>query len=237
VRDDFLHVAGHELKTPLAALLLQLDGMLRQAQRGQFAAQPELLRERLVKTRTQAQRLERLVGELLDVSRLSSGQLVLELEEVDLAGLAREVTERLGEQAQRAGCALTVSGPEAPVVGRWDRLRVDQVLTNLLANAFKYGVGKPIELRLERVGPAARVVVRDHGIGIAAADQARIFERFERAVSDSHYGGLGLGLWICRQIVEALGGTIAVESALGQGSTFVVMLPLEGLSPSRTPPA
>jgi signal transduction histidine kinase len=117
-----------------------------------------------------------------------------------------------------------------PVVGNWDRLRLDQVITNLMANALKYGAGKPIAVTVDRCERHARLVIEDHGIGIAAADQGRIFERFERAVSDRHYGGLGLGLWICRQIVEALEGTIRVESEAGQGSKFSVVLPLAELS-------
>jgi signal transduction histidine kinase len=224
VRDDFLSIAGHELRTPLAALLLQVEGIMRQALRGAFVAHPDLLVDRLDKTRAHALRLDRLVGELLDVGRISSGRLGLEIEEVELGALAREVTERFSEQVARLGCTVDVLAP-APVVGRWDRARLDQVITNLVANAIKYGAGQPIELRIERLGEGARFTVVDHGIGIAPADQARIFERFERAVSDRHYGGLGLGLWISRQIVEALGGTIVVESAAGAGSTFVVTLP------------
>ena len=114
------------------------------------------------------------------------------------------------------------------LVGRWDTQRLEQVVINLLTNALKYGAGKPVHLRLAAEGERARLSVRDEGIGIAAEDQGRIFERFERAVSDRHFGGLGLGLYICRQIVDALGGTIAVRSTPGEGSTFEVVLPLDG---------
>jgi signal transduction histidine kinase len=224
VRDDFLSIAGHELRTPLAALLLQVEGLQRQALRNAFVAHPDVLIDRVGKTRAHAQRLERLVGELLDVGRISAGRLTLELEDVDLGALVGEVAERFADQLARSGCTLTVTAPER-VVGRWDRLRLDQVITNLLANAIKYGARQPIDLRVERLAEGARLTVIDRGIGIAPADQGRIFERFERAVSDRHYGGLGLGLWISREIVEALRGSISVESAVGAGSTFVVTLP------------
>ncbi|WP_232293259.1 sensor histidine kinase [Stigmatella aurantiaca] len=113
----------------------------------------------------------------------------------------------------------------APVLGRWDRLRVEQVVTNLLTNALKYGAGRPVAVRVEGAGERARLTVKDQGIGIAEEDLARIFERFERAVSDRHYGGLGLGLYITRQIVEAFGGTVGVTSRPGMGSTFTLELP------------
>jgi signal transduction histidine kinase len=117
-----------------------------------------------------------------------------------------------------------------PCVGRWDRLRLDQIVTNLLSNALKYGPGKPIEIRLQSHDSAAVLAVRDEGIGIPPEDQARIFERFERAVSPRHFGGLGLGLWIVKQIVTAMGGTISVRSEAGNGSEFTVVLPSAGSS-------
>jgi len=164
------------------------------------------------------------VNELLDVSRMTSGRLVLHPEEVDLAALVQEEVERSRREAQRAGCELRlqVSGS---VVSRWDRLRLEQVLSNLLSNALKYGAGRPVEVVLSASESCAVLRVRDEGIGIDPAVQSRIFERFERAVSDRHYGGLGMGLWITREIVTAMGGTIHVESAPEQGATFVVELP------------
>jgi signal transduction histidine kinase len=128
------------------------------------------------------------------------------------------------EQLARAGCPLKLSSPESQR-GKWDRLRLDQIVTNLLSNAMKYGAGQPIEITVAGSPDAVRLEVRDHGIGIAAEHQSRIFDRFERAVSGRNYGGLGLGLWIVRQIVDALGGSIRVRSAAGEGSTFVVELP------------
>lgn len=235
-RDDFLSIAGHELNTPLAALQLHVQGLLKQVERGALGSVPAALTERLEKAARQVVRLERLVGELLDVSRISSGRLTLQPEPVDLSALAREVAERFGEQLRQTGSALTVRTPVS-VVGRWDRLRLDQVLSNLLGNAIKYGAGRPIEIEVHRPSSrTARLTVRDHGIGIPPEDADRIFGRFERAVSSQHYGGLGLGLWISRQIVEALHGRIYFEPAVAGGTTFVVELPIVVTDAPHAPP-
>ena len=169
-------------------------------------------------------RIISLTEELLDVSRITSGRLALEPEETDLGQLVGEVAERWKDAARRAGCALRIDAPQG-VNGLWDRSRLDQVATNLLSNAIKFGEGKPIEIRIEPDTDRVQLIVRDHGIGIPPEDQARIFDRFERAVSKQSYGGIGLGLWIARQIVEAHGGRIEVASEAGQGSTFRVELP------------
>jgi signal transduction histidine kinase len=174
----------------------------------------------------QVRKLASLVDGLLDVTRISAGRLQLDLEDVDLAELAREVVARAEPEASRLGSPIQVEA-EAAVVGRWDRLRLDQVITNLVSNAIKYGAGKPIRVQVAVEGDRACVTVRDEGIGIAAGDLKRIFDRFERAVSGRHYGGLGLGLYITRRIVEALGASIEVESAPAEGSAFTVRLPFE----------
>ncbi|MGC3999244.1 MAG: CHASE domain-containing protein [Anaeromyxobacter sp.] len=218
-RDEFLSIASHELKTPLTSLALQSDSLRAVARRSKdqgLAGKAEVVRRNV-------ERLVRLVASLLDISRITAGRLELELEDVDLAAVAREVAHRFEEEAQRAGCALGLE-LDGHVVGRWDRLRVDQVVTNLLSNAIKYGQGQPIDVRVSAQADRAVLAVRDHGIGIAPADQPRIFERFERAVSKRNYGGFGLGLWIVRQLVEAMGGTVRVESAPGQGALFTVEL-------------
>jgi signal transduction histidine kinase len=219
VRDDFLSVASHELRTPLTGLQLSVQSLSR------ADLPPEQVRSRLGGAARQIARLGRLTDELLEVVRISQGRLALERERFDLAALVREVAERFSEELRRTGTALELSLVET--VGSWDRTRIDHVLTNLVSNAIKYGRARPITVGLERLPARARVTVRDQGIGIAAADQARIFERFERAVSQQHYGGLGLGLWIVREVVTAHAGTIRVESEPGQGSTFVVELPLD----------
>ena len=219
VRDTFLSVAGHELKTPLTSLRLHVETLIRES------ARSETTPKKLLSMLRQAERLTNLIQNLLDVSRIAGGRLTLEPEEVDLAMVIHEVTDHYRNELVKAGSALqlAVSGPLLAVV---DRIRFDQIVTNLLSNAIKYGEGSPIELSLQRADGRARLKVRDFGIGIAPEHQMRIFERVERAVPSRHYGGLGLGLWIARQLVEAHGGSITVESAEGKGSTFTVDLPL-----------
>ncbi|HEX7487982.1 MAG TPA: CHASE domain-containing protein [Anaeromyxobacteraceae bacterium] len=230
VRDEFLSIASHELKTPLTSLALQADSLRAAAARGRV---PEPIAQKAEVIRRNVDRLTRLITNLLDISRIGAGRLELELEELDLSELVREVVVRFEDELERAGCELRLDA-QAPAVGRWDRLRLDQVVTNLIGNAVKYGPGKPVEVTVRTEGERTLLRVRDHGIGIPREAQSRIFERFERAVSDRHYGGFGLGLWIVRLIVDALGGTIAVESELGQGATFTVEL---GRMPSAVGPA
>ncbi len=221
IREDFLSVAGHELKTPLMAMQLQMDAL--QAAAAQDGSQRVL--ERLVRLRKQSNRLGCLVEDLLDVSRLSAGRLSLQLEETDLADVLREVVDRFEDSAARSGTHLRLL-TEGSIVGQWDQVRIEQVVTNLLTNALKFGAGKPIEISAVTVRDRARLVVRDNGMGIPLRDQARIFHRFERADASRNYGGLGLGLWIVQQLVEAHSGTVRVDSEPGEGATFTVDLPL-----------
>jgi len=223
-RDDFLSVASHELRTPLTSLKLEVANLDRLAQRNQGVVPPERFREKLDNIESQAERLHRLINTLLDVSRIASGRLELEVDDVDLSTLAHDVVARFQDEAARAGCTLGIFAA-APVIGPWDRSRLDQVLTNMVTNALKYGQGKPVEVSVEVAGARARLAVRDHGVGIAADDQQRIFDRFERASSTRSFGGIGLGLWIVREIVRAHDGDVHVESALGEGATFIVELP------------
>ncbi|MFP2930217.1 ATP-binding protein [Pyxidicoccus sp. 3LG] len=223
-RDAFLYAAGHELKTPLTALQLQLQSLPKMSPTTPATPNGERLRERLDKAVRHTERLASLVEGLLDVSRVSGGQLRLEPEEMDLARLVREGIASTTEVAARSECRVSVVA-EGPVRGSWDRSRLGQVVHNLLANAFKYGRGKPVEVRVEGTAELARLVVKDQGIGIATEHQDRIFHRFERAASANHFGGLGLGLWMVRRIVEAHGGSIRVGSEPGRGATFVVELP------------
>lgn len=224
LRDEFLSIASHELKTPVTTLRLQIESLMRHLPpEAEDATGP-----RLSTTRRQVDRLQKLIERLLDISRLTGGRLELDLEPVNLDLVVREVVGRFDEELRHAGCRVTVRGTD-PLSGRWDRSRLDQVVTNLLSNAIKYGSGQPIEITLNGDERTARLEVRDHGIGIPTDKLPRIFERFERAVSERHYGGLGLGLWIVRQIVDAFGGSVRALSAPGEGSTFIVDLP-------RTPP-
>ncbi|MFP2931462.1 ATP-binding protein [Pyxidicoccus sp. 3LG] len=228
VREEFLSIASHELRTPLTPLKLEVQSLTRAAARGTLSDQGTgLLQRDLGLIGKQLRRLETLIYNLLDVSRITSGKLQLDLEEVDLVALLREAVHRLSEECRAAGTVMSLS-VEEPVVGWWDPARLDQVLSNLLGNALKYGAGKPIEVLVGQRQGTAWLSVTDHGVGIAEEDQARIFDRFERAVSVRHYGGLGLGLYIAQSIVVSHGGLIRVESQRGAGATFIVELPVEG---------
>jgi signal transduction histidine kinase len=200
-----------------------VDRLLRRYQRAELA--PERIDKALRILDRQLARLGHLVDELLDVTRLNAARLTLSRAPVDLAALSREVVERMSQQLADARCHVELDLDE-PVVGRWDPSRLEQVLMNLLSNAMKYGAGGLVQVSVRRQGDRALLVVRDHGMGIAEADQARIFERFERAVSVRNFGGLGLGLYIARSIVAAHGGSVRVESKPGAGATFIVELPL-----------
>jgi light-regulated signal transduction histidine kinase (bacteriophytochrome) len=224
-RDEFLSMASHELRTPIATLKLTMDSVLRTAHKTPDRFSRQWALPKLETAMRQVERTAQLIDHLLDISRIRSGKLTLEIEDVDLGEVVRRVAERFADGLAMADSTLTLSVGD-DVVGRWDASRLDQVITNLLANAIKYGAGKPIEIEATRRGDQARLVVRDHGIGIAPEEQERIFERFERAVSPTHYGGFGLGLWIVRQFVEQMGGIVAVTSTVGQGAAFTVELPL-----------
>ncbi|HXI55175.1 MAG TPA: ATP-binding protein, partial [Polyangia bacterium] len=193
-RDEFLSIASHELRTPLTPLQIQIELLLRQS-RGDLVAQPEKLAKIVDRSQRQVRRLEILIDNLLDVSRASAGRLQLEFETVELVEVVREVAGRFSDELAAAGSALTIETAPS-VVGKWDRLRMEQVVTNLVGNAIKYGGGRPIEVRLEGTSDQARLLVRDHGIGIEPTKIGRLFERFERAVPSRSYGGLGLGLYI-----------------------------------------
>jgi signal transduction histidine kinase len=226
VRDEFLTVASHELKTPLTSLNLQLHALMKRAGERTRPEDGDLV-PRLEKAQRQLQKLAKMMDELLDVSRLTEGQLRLELTEVDLVPLARDVLERFQEEASRTGARLELRG-EPRVVGRWDRARLEQVVTNLVSNALKYGAGAPVDIDVCSSGALALLDVTDHGIGIAPEDLERIFQKFERAAPVRKYSGFGLGLYIVRQWVEALGGAVDVTSSPGQGTTFHIILPLAG---------
>lgn len=226
-RDEFLSVASHELKTPLTPLALKIDTLERLIRNPSSANSTERLTAALETMRKQLKRLNALIGDLLDVSRIGAGRLSLSPERLDLVALVREVTARVEDQARKLGCPLRLAAPEGPLWGQWDPMRLEQVVFNLLDNAVKYGRGRPVEVEVEPRPDGARLRITDHGIGIAEDDLQRIFRRFERAVSDRNYGGLGLGLYIVRTLVEAMGGTIGVESTPGQGARFTVTLPAQ----------
>ena len=224
LRDEFLSIASHELKTPLAALQLQLESL----QAG-VAAVDAKMGQRLERVLRSAERLADLVGALLDVSRITAGHLELHPERFDLGDAAAEVVERMRDPAERAGCRLILHRDGA-AEGLWDRLRIEQVLTNLVSNSIKYAARTPITISIESGVDQVVLEVSDEGPGIDEADLPRLFQRFERAASTRHYGGLGLGLYVARRIIEAHGGTIAARKSERSGARFVIQLPRNSAS-------
>jgi PAS domain S-box-containing protein len=224
-RDEFFAAASHELKTPLTSLLLATTHLLRAAQRVGGGAR-EALAPALGVVERQSRRLAALADTLLDVSRLSAGRLDLEREPVDLAEVARRAAADLRDEAAASGSTVHLCDAP-PVAGFWDRARILQAARAMVGNALKYGGGQPVRVTWAREDDEALLVVRDAGVGIDPAALGRIFERYERASSIHHYGGLGLGLYFVRRIAEAHGGSVAVESERGVGSKFTLRLPLE----------
>jgi signal transduction histidine kinase len=222
VRDAFISAASHELRTPLTTLELQLDGLLRA-----MASSPDPSTARWLskaeKLRAQTHRLDDLIEGMLDVFGFTAERPQLRPQDLDLADVAREVVDRLRRESKQAHAAVELQA--RPARGHWDRERLDQVVTHLLANALKFGDGRAVKVVVESGADLARLTVADRGIGIAKEDHERIFGRFERAASANHYGGFGLGLWIVRELVQAMGGSVRVESRPEDGATFVVELP------------
>lgn len=231
LRDEFLSIASHELKTPLTALQLQLESLTMR-----LDSLDANIASKLERATRSTDRLAALVEALLDVSKLSTGPVELHLEELVLQDVVQSTLDRLAEVARHAGCELELLDvSDGPLRGWWDRLRLEQMLLNLVGNAFKYAMGGPIRVVLSRGGEDAELTVEDEGPGIPTEHVERIFERFERAASFRNYGGLGLGLYVTRQLAEAHGGTIRVQSALGQGARFTIRLPLAPVN-ARTEP-
>lgn len=238
LRDEFLSVASHELRTPLTPLNLKLGMLRRRAMEAADGLLPAARVETDANTAVRhVQRLTELVDHLLDVTRIRAGKLQLQIELVDLAEVVRDGAVRFAAVAADVHSPIELDLPLS-CTGRWDRLRLEQVITNLLSNALKYGAGTPVEVKLAREGERVVLAVKDHGIGMDEALLARIFGRFERGPSNRNYGGLGLGLYITKQIVVALDGTISVQSAPGRGAIFTVDLPMaspEGASLTPAP--
>lgn len=219
LRDDFLVIASHELRAPLTNVSLQLQNLQRLLDRGATRAHLRVLADAAVR---ESGRLTSLIDTLLD-AQAAKGHIKLDLAELDLADLVTDVTDRMRPRAEAAGSELVLD--VRSIRGTWDRMRMDQVLTNLLNNAFKFGRGRPVRVVATRDGTGAQLEVSDQGIGVSDEDLLRIFGKFERAVP-AQYGGLGLGLFIAKQIVEAHNGRVEVSSTPGVGSTFRVTLPL-----------
>jgi signal transduction histidine kinase len=225
LRDEFLSIASHELKTPLTPMKLQVQNLQRQLQtKPETVLNPERLSKTLVTFGRQIDRLAKLIEGLLDISRINIGKLSLNYEEFDLRSMLDEIVGRFQEQLANAGSDICIESPkQVPVV--LDSFRIEQVIVNLLTNAIKFAAGKPIKISVAESQDRLVLKVADQGMGIAAEDLERIFKRFERAASATHFGGLGLGLYISQQIIEAHRGKISVESKPGDGATFIIEIP------------
>lgn len=226
-RDEFLSIASHELKTPLTTLKMQIQitNRLREKKGDEVAFSSDNMTKFLNQADKSVERIVHLVNDMLDISRVSTGKLSLNLEKVSLEKLVEEVTDRLSSFMDFANCPVKLE-LDRGITGLWDRFRIEQVLTNLLTNAAKYAPDRPVLVTARKDKGMAILKVRDHGEGISEENQKKIFERFVRAVSSNSVSGLGLGLYISKEIVELHHGTIEVESKSGEGTTFTVTLPL-----------
>jgi signal transduction histidine kinase len=224
-RDEFLSIASHELKSPLTAMKLQAQLNLREMNKTSGGLSPERVLTFLNSTNRQVDNLARLVEDMLDISRINLGKLTLQKDKLNLSLLVNEVIDRYCPENDERACIIHKEIQEE-VITYGDRFRMEQVLSNLITNAIKYGKDKPITVSLKLESHQAILKVIDQGLGIAEENQGRIFQRFERAISSHEISGLGLGLYIVRHILEMHRGRIEVQSQLGEGSSFIVTLPL-----------
>jgi signal transduction histidine kinase len=228
LRDEFMSMVAHELRTPLNTLFLETQMRTVNLERGNLAAfETDKLHKMVARDGRQIRSMVRLIDDMLDVSRITSGKLSIRREAVDLTALVRRVADDLAQHAGATGSVLEVLAFDT-ITGFWDAFRVEQIVVNLISNALRYGQGQPIEISLAHTQNSAVIEVRDHGIGINAKDQERIFDAFERVVHQDRTGGLGLGLFITKQLVDAHGGAITLQSQPGNGALFSVTLPLAG---------
>lgn len=233
MRDEFMSMVSHEMRTPLNTLYLEAQLRKMQLERGNMAAfGPEQLQRMLSRDDRQIQSIVRLIDDMLDVSRIRSGKLSLRPGAVQLAGLLGRVVQDLTPQAATVGATIVLDAP-TPVLGWWDDFRIEQIVVNLLTNALRYGGGKPVVVTLAVMADSVRVDVRDGGPGIAAHHQERIFEPYERGVGSETASGLGLGLYISRQLAEAHGGSLTVHSEAGAGTVFSLTLPRTAVPPAE----
>ncbi len=224
-RDDFMSMVSHELKTPLNTLMLEAQLRRMYLDKGKLEAfTPDKLAGMAERDERQIQRLVHLIDDMLDISRIRTGKLSIRPSQCDLAALVNTVVDSFASQFAAAGCPVELHA-EGPAPGFWDEFRIEQVITNLLTNAMRYGAGRPVEISLRSDGAEVELSVKDHGIGIPVEHQALIFRQFERASGTENIAGLGLGLYIADQIVKAHRGSLHVESIAGQGATFRLRLP------------
>ncbi len=235
LRDDFISIASHELRTPLTALKLNLQYMQRifgkELEPGTFLERAERI---LLSSKRQVDRVDRLIQDLLDLSRIRTGHISLDYENIDLGDLVLGLVDRYREPLREAGCSVAVDFHKS-VVGYWDRSKLELIVTNLLTNAMKYGAKNPVEISIYSEFNYAIFRIRDHGIGINEKDKEKIFNKFERGSTKLHArSSLGLGLFLVKQFVRVLGGTIDVQSTFGQGAEFTFKLPLKPKNFSET---
>ncbi|MBC7692881.1 MAG: PAS domain-containing protein [Methylotenera sp.] len=231
-RDQFISFVSHEIRTPMTALKMQVQ-MIQKLASTNCVRSPEndqLLNQLAFKAQQQVDEMAKLVKDMFDISALKSGKLLFQNQRIDLVELVRETIERYRqgdlENASQIECGVISLRFETAVVGFWDKTRLTQVISNLIGNAIKYGKSRPIDITVEQKGSFACMTFRDHGIGISPKDVHKIFECYERGSTGMALAGMGLGLYIVRQIVHALGGQISVESELNVGTTFKVEIPL-----------
>ena len=235
VRDEFLIIASHELRTPLTAMRLQLDSLTRaqvQAAARAGAGSGTADARKIGRLDSQLDRVTSMVDRLLDVTKLSSEPLRLVLARLDLPAAVTSIVERSRDLLEDVGSAVIFETMDQ-VTGWWDPVRLDTIITNVLSNAIKFGPGHPITISVQRVGDAATLTVRDQGIGMTTDERSDVFQKFTRAAPKENYGGFGLGLWIVEQLVRAHGGSVALTSEKGRGTTVTVVLPID--HPHRHP--
>lgn len=233
-RDQFFQIAGHELKTPLTCLQLQLQVNQWDVQNAYPEAfTPEKIEANLFKQQQHLNRITRLIDHILDESRISEKRFFMQFEKFNLNDMVKDVLDQFRVTAQAASVEVILISSEN-IEGTWDRFHLEQVLLNLLMNAIRYGNKGPISVKLSKDKENMFLSVRDKGIGIKPEDQTRIFERFERVSLDDDIRGIGLGLFISKNIVQAHNGEIQVQSELGQGSEFTVVLPIHPIVHTKT---
>ena len=229
-RDDFLAIAAHELRSPMHALRLQIGNVLTAARRG---SQEDLI-TRLERMRLAVESYVRRATTLLEISRVNADQLRLRYEQLDLSVLVHDTVASFAAEAEFNRVEIRLSAPTS-LNGEWDRQAVEQIVTNLISNAIKYGDGKPVDLTVDQQSEYAVLRIRDRGVGISKENQVRIFNRFEQLVTNRPRSGFGLGLWLVRTLIDAHGGSIEVDSEPGEGATFVVRLPLRVIAEQERP--
>lgn len=227
MREEFMSMVAHEMRTPLSTLYLDVQMRLGQLSKNNLSAfTPEQLHKMLGRSERQLKSIIRLIEDMLDVSRIKNGKLSISPEDTQLSRLIHRIAEDLAPIAKEAGSAFELEiAPD--VIGYWDEFRIEQIVTNLMTNAIRYGKGKPIQVSLSMEGEDVVIRVADQGVGIPAHEQKKIFEAFERGSENGVKAGLGLGLYISRKLAEAHGGEMAVISHEGSGSMFTLRLPLK----------